>query len=347
MLTIRFGPPDLASVRFGVSPLIELWQSVRALQSPVARALHSPWLVDARARVERLDFALLQALQPLQGCNPDFMHPPPDGPCGELELELARMVATPPDQIRREILGCCGEEPVPAALQRFVDTPEAAVHQLADLLRAYWQQVLEPHWERIRTGLEGDVLYRAQQMAGGGLRALFGDIDPSIRYDDARLVIEPRRRPQAPPTIVTKSWNRSLDLRGRGLLLVPSVFVWPAVAIIDQGLWQPTLIYPARGSGLVWEPVGPPSEGLAALIGTRRAMILASLEGPCSTTGLARRLDVGPASISQHLAVLHDAGLIERHRVGRVVLYRRSPAGNLLIDAGGGRVTVGSGLEAA
>jgi DNA-binding transcriptional ArsR family regulator len=334
MLTISFGPPDLARVRFSVSPLIELWQSVRALQSPVARALHSPWLVEVRDRVEDLDVAMLRALQPAQGWSPDFVHPPPDGPCGELELELERMVATSGDQIRREILGGRGEDDVPAALKRFVDKPDRAVEELADLLRCYWQRVLEPHWERIRTGLEGDVLYRAQQMAGGGLRALFDDIDQSIRYDDARLVID-------------KSWDGSLDLRGRGLVLVPSVFVWPAVAIVDQAPWQPTLIYPSRGSGLVWEPVGPPSEGLAALIGTRRAMILASLEGPCSTTGLAHRLEVGPASISQHLTVLHDAGLIERHRVGRVVLYRRSQAGNLLLDAGGARATVGSGLAAA
>jgi DNA-binding transcriptional ArsR family regulator len=333
MLTIRFGPSDLARVRFSVSPLIELWQSVRALQSPVARPLHSPWLVEARAGVEDLDVAMLRALQPPRGRSPDFVHPPPDGPCGELELELERMVATPRDQIRGEILGDGSEEDVPPVLRPFLETPEAAVEGLADLLRSYWQRVLEPHWERIRTGLEGDVLYRAQQMAGGGLRALLDDIDQSVRYDDARLVIE-------------KSWDRSLDLRGRGLVLVPSVFVWPAVAIVDHAPWQPTLIYPARGSGLVWEPVGPPSEGLAALIGTRRATILASLEGPCSTTGLAHRLEVGPASISQHLAVLHDAGLIERHRVGRVVLYRRSPAGNLLVDAGGARATVGSGLAA-
>ena len=320
MLTIRFGAPDLASVRFGVSPLIELWQSVRALQRPAARGLHASWLAEARARVRDLDFATLQALQPAWGNGPEFVHPPPDGPCGEIELELERMMATPCDQIRGEILGDGGLDGVSPALWPFVEAPDAAVRELADLLHSYWRRLLEPHWERIRIGLEGDVLYRAQQMAGGGLRALFGDIDPAVAYADAELVID------AAP-------SRSLELRGRGLLLVPSVFAWPAVAVIDRGPWQPTLIYPARGCGLVWEPVAPPSEGLAALIGPRRAMILASLEGPCSTTGLARRLKVCPGSISQHLTVLRDAGLIERHRVGRVVLYRRSAAGNLLLEA--------------
>ena len=282
MLTIKFDPSDLASVRFGVSPQIELWQSVRALQSPVAPALHAPWLTDARKHTHDLDRAELHALRP--------------------------------------------------------DSPDATIDDLDDLPRAYWDRVLAPHWDRIRTVLEGDVLYRAHQTASGGIRAVLGDLDGSVRYEDARLIIE-------------KSQSASLELRGRGLLLVPSVFVWPAVAIIDEGPWQPTLIYPARGSALVWEPLDPPPEALAALIGARRASVLALLDAPCSTTDVARLLEVSPASVSQHLGVLHDAGLIERHRVGRVVLYRRSAAGNLLVGSdahpGGREAGLASGRQAA
>jgi DNA-binding transcriptional ArsR family regulator len=339
VLTIRLGTSDLASIRFSVSPLIELWQSVRALQSPVASALHSPWLVEARSRVADLDFAALSALQPARGRGPDFVHPPPDGPLAELELELERMVATPSDQMRREVSRCYRETGVPDALRGFLETPDTAVADLADLLRAYWERVLAPYWERIRTALEGDVLCRAQQAASKGIQALLGDIDHSVRYEASRLIIE-------------ESWSGSLELRGRGLLLVPSVFVWPAVSLIKAGPWQPTLIYPARGSGLVWEPYGPPPDALAALIGARRASILATLETPCSTTALAHRLDVCPGSVSGHLAVLHEAGLIERHRVGRVVLYRRSAAGNLLVDSpyastGSHRHTLGKRLRVA
>jgi DNA-binding transcriptional ArsR family regulator len=177
------------------------------------------------------------------------------------------------------------------------------------------------------------VLYRAQQSARGGIQALLADIDHAVRYDDARLVID-------------ESWSGSLELCGRGLLLVPSVFVWPAVAIIAEGPRPPTLIYPARGSVLVWEPLDEPPRALAALIGCRRAAILALLDAPSSTTGLAHRLDVNPGSVSQHLAVLHDAGLIERYRVGRIVLYRRSAAGNLLV-AVGDRSPSAEPLEAA
>ncbi len=336
MLTIRLGASDLASVRFSVSPLIELWQSVRALQAPVAQALPRWWPAEARAAIGNLDFDALCALQPARGHGPAFVHPPPDGSFGDLELELARIVATPAEQVRHEISGCGRTAGAPDALRAFVETPDTAVRDLADLLRAYWQRVLAARWERIRAVLEGDVLYRAVRMAAGGIQALFDDIDQSVRYADGQLIIDGTQ-------------DASLELRGQGLLLVPSVFI--SVAIVNAGRWQPTLVYPARGSGLVWGPLGPPPESLAALIGPRRAVVLASLEVPCSTTALARRLEVCPGSVSQHLAVLHDAGLIERQRVGRVVLYRRSTAGNLLFrrDSHAGPRSEGliSGLEAA
>jgi len=282
LLTIRFGPSDLASVRFSVSPLIELWQSARALDSPVAPALHAPWLADARRETHDLDLAQLHALQP--------------------------------------------------------ESPEASVEDLDPSERVYWDRVLAPHWDRIRATLEGDVLYRAHQTASGGMRAVLGDLDDSVRYEDTRLLID-------------QPWSSTVELHGRGLLLVPSVFVWPAMAVIDDGPWPPTLIYPARGSGLVWEPLEPPGRALAALIGARRASVLVLLESPCSTTDLARRLGVGPASVSQHLTVLYGAGLIERQRVGRIVLYRRSAAGELLAECsgqpGGQEVGLASGRRAA
>ncbi|MEU5995094.1 ArsR family transcriptional regulator [Spirillospora sp. NPDC047418] len=39
-----------------------------------------------------------------------------------------------------------------------------------------------------------------------------------------------------------------------------------------------------------------------------------------------------PSAVSQHLRILHDAGLLTRARDGRHVLYRRSPLGDQLMD---------------
>jgi DNA-binding transcriptional ArsR family regulator len=90
-------------------------------------------------------------------------------------------------------------------------------------------------------------------------------------------------------------------------------------------------MYPARGVGTLWEPghvVAP--EALGQLLGSRRAAVLSALTSPVSTTELARSLGLSAASVSQHLAVLRDAGLVNGHRVGRVVLYMRSPTGESL-----------------
>lgn len=320
MLVFRFGPSDLANVRFAISPLSELQSSVRALDDPGSQAIHLPWIAATRQSTRDLDLDLLRALQPRGVYSPDFIQPPPSSPLTELEDELAEMLATSADEVRAEVEFIYRRVGEPEILSPFLDEPDAAVARLAELIREYWRRALEPHWEKLRGLLRGDVLYRGRRLADGGARLLFADLHPEARFEQDELRIE-------------KPWQATRTLDGRGLLLVPSAFNWPVISAITEPPWQPTLIYPARGCGLVWEPVGPPSEGLAALIGTRRAMILASLEGPCSTTWLSRRLEVGPGSISQHLAVLHDAGLIVRHRVGRVVLYRRSAAGNLLLEA--------------
>jgi len=119
----------------------------------------------------------------------------------------------------------------------------------------------------------------------------------------------------------------------KGLLFVPSVFVWPQVIAITDPAWQPTLIYPARGIGTLWDPGRATADSaLGSLIGSGRAAILRRLDEPWSTTDLARALDISPGGVSQHLAALRDAGLVHGHRVGRSVLYMRSPLGDSLIS---------------
>ena len=59
--------------------------------------------------------------------------------------------------------------------------------------------------------------------------------------------------------------------------------------------------------------------------------MLTALHAPRSTTELARALALSPGSVSQHLTVLREAGLVHGHRVGRAVLYVRSETGESLI----------------
>jgi DNA-binding transcriptional ArsR family regulator len=319
MIVLRFGADALAHVRFGISPLLETIRSVRVLDDPAAQVLHLPWVIHARRLTDELELDVLRALQPADAYSPDFVHPPPTSPLAEFDDELERMASTPPEQIRSEIERTYAGRPLPPALEPFLDHPEEAIDGLAKLLGEYWRLTLAPHWRRIRALLQGDVLYRAREIADGGAERLFSDLHPTVRWDDGVLRVD-------------KPAEGALDLDERGLLLVPSVFVWPVVSALMDPAWQPALVYPARGVGMLWEPSEVPlPEALAALLGRRRGAILLSLDQPRSTAELARRLEVSDSSVSQHLAVLSRAGLVSGHRVGRVVLYLRSATGDALV----------------
>jgi len=321
MITVRFGADALARVRFAISPLIESQLSVRVLADPGAQALHLPWAAEARRQTADLDLGVLRALQPEDVYSPDFVHPPPAGPLAELEDELSLLVATPAEQVRNEVRDSYRDRPLPPVLQPFVEHPGDAVIALAELVRAYWDRVLASHWPRLRALLEGDVLHRARRMADGGAERLFAGIDPTVSWERGVLRIDKRA-------------EATVDLGERGLLFVPSVFVWPAVVLITAEPWQPTIIYPARGVGTLWEPERPrPPEALAALLGRSRAAVLLALDRPSTTTDLARARGLSAGGASQHLAVLRDAGLVRSHRTGRSVLYLRTAAGDDLLDA--------------
>jgi hypothetical protein len=323
MVDLRFGLDSMSGVRFGVSPLLETTLSVGVLTYPADSALHLRWIERAREHVAGLDLQPVRALlsREVPRYAPDFLNPPPSGPCAELEEELEIMVTTPARQIREEVLRCFDDRPLPPELDEFVMRPRVAIRALAALLREYWQLALEPHWPRICTLLDHDILYRSQQLVDGGVRALFEELDPQVTWDGNALRID---KDCTYPTV---------ELDERGLLLVPSVFAWPRVLIVSAPPWQPTMIYPARGVGMVWEPeAAAPPDALAKLLGSSRAAILEALDRPRSTTELARVLDLTPGGVSQHLAVLRSAGLVSSRRAQRLVLYLRSQNGDALVQ---------------
>lgn len=126
--------------------------------------------------------------------------------------------------------------------------------------------------------------------------------------------------------------DAEVRLEGQGLLLIPSAFIWPQVATMIDPPWPPALIYPARGVGALWtEPTTGGETSLADLIGGTRATIVAALGEPASTTALARRLGRSPGNVADHLRVLRANGLVTRTRVGRQVLYSRTPLANALM----------------
>ncbi|MBN0048463.1 winged helix-turn-helix transcriptional regulator [Streptomyces actuosus] len=74
------------------------------------------------------------------------------------------------------------------------------------------------------------------------------------------------------------------------------------------------------------------SRALSDLVGRSRAQLLEVVSQPLSTTELARGLGLSAGAISQHLGILHRAGLLDRARDGHTMLYSRTPLGDQLVD---------------
>ena len=69
------------------------------------------------------------------------------------------------------------------------------------------------------------------------------------------------------------------------------------------------------------------AEVLKTLANPRRLAILHRLaQGPCEVGRLAEDLDLTQPNVSQHLAVLRSAGIVEADRDGREVRYRLTDA---------------------
>ena len=321
MIAYRFGPDDLGRVRFAMSPLFELAASRQVLRDPERNSMHAPWVQEAIERVAGLDLAVLDAVIPESPYLPDFVTPPPERPRPKLADELARVRATSPERMALE-LGWAypGRRPPPAA-QLLLDDPEAGLRRLTDAMAAYWERALDPWWDRLCSALEADIAYRGAQLADGGPVAAFADLHPDVEWCDGTLEV---RRP----------YEAEVALEGRGLVLLPAVFAWPRVWAMTDAPWQPTVVYPPRGIGLLWERPESASDALADLLGRRRAQVLTELALPATTQELARRLDASRGGVSEHLGVLRRSGLISGRREGRHVVYERTPTGDDLVGAG-------------
>jgi DNA-binding transcriptional ArsR family regulator len=95
-------------------------------------------------------------------------------------------------------------------------------------------------------------------------------------------------------------------------------------------------MYRARGVALLWESGQPaPGDALAKVLGRGRASVLLSLDAPRTTGDVARRLEISPGGVSQHLSALRAAGLVSSNRHGRSVLYARSPLADELVSRAG------------
>jgi DNA-binding transcriptional ArsR family regulator len=315
---------DLMAVRFACSPVWETQAAVRTFADPRARSHHEPWHRLVRERAVGLDLTPLLAVQPVRGYVPDFLTPPPQTARPRLRDQLAEIRATPPARVAHELGRCLetvDDERHRRQIGSYLTDPARARDLLAGRLNEAWNELVAPFWLRVRALLDREIEQRSRTLARHGLRRMLDELHPRIRWTNRGLSCVDRT-------------GRIVEIDERGLVLMPSVYLWPKVAAIVDEPWLPTIAYPARGVGDLWRTPTPSPTALARLLGRTRALVLTGLDQPLSTTTLAGLLELSPAGASRHLLALRDAGLVSSVRHGHEIRYRRTRLGSALLRGG-------------
>lgn len=207
-----------------------------------------------------------------------------------------------------------------------------AVEALVVRLRRYHRYAVAPYWAAIRTFLGSEQAERGQAMIRAGVDGVLRSLHPKVSWRPPLLGLDAGGAGRTSPSVHA--------LGGRSLLVVPSVFCLDGPYLFRGrgGALPYVLVYPAlreiRDATSLWSPTAAPeATALAKLLGTTRASALRAVgELRTTTTELARRLRVSPATASHHLAVLRAACLVTSSRKGTEVGYRVTALGAALLD---------------
>ncbi|GAA1855912.1 ArsR/SmtB family transcription factor [Asanoa iriomotensis] len=319
MTLLRLTPTALSRCRFALSPLAETLGALITLHRPAPE----PWLRDwherhrpgYRAWLAGDPFATgLMHLVSATKFLPDLVAVPPTGGTGtRLRDELAAVAAFSDEETRATVADAVAKawEPQDTA---WLDTTGLGP-KVATALAEGWRRFVEPDWPRRRALLERDIMHRAGLLAAYGWKETVRNMtrhsvwvgDDAIRFSDQDY---PDR------------W-----ITDEGLVFVPKTTGVGAWTCERPPLYA--LVYPARGPAA--ELTDPAGDALATLLGPGRARVLRELRRPATSTQLAYTLEVSLGTVSTHLAVLREAGVVAGARVGRAVVYRLTDRGGKLM----------------
>lgn len=321
VIRIELDTEALVRVRLSYSPMWELVCSLKLLIHDPRHRLHAPWVAWASPRVDPELLDLLRGLMPTRYRFPDFLTPHPGARPRSIRAELAMLAATDPAVAQAEVCALYDDSP-PKAISAVLHDRADGMTQVAAALERYWKQALGPVWPGLRRVLTADLAYRADELASSGLQALLNRLHPAVRFDGRAICID--------------KTGYTLRVAGPdGIVLVPCVFAWPHVLMVDAEPYPVTISYAPRGAGAVWQIHRQTKAHPAArLIGHSRAAILALLDLPLSTTQLAEQAKMSLPAVSQHLTVLRRSGLVNSRRAGRTILNTRTELGHALLDTG-------------
>jgi DNA-binding transcriptional ArsR family regulator len=236
---------------------------------------------------------------------PDFLTPKPEAGPHSLADQLERVRATPPEQVREQLLAV---KTLPPA---WLDAGDRLPAIVCTGLSRFWRAVMDDVWSRVQKVLDHDRHHRTTLASSAGLGAMLTGLHPKVRWSSGAIEVD-------------KPYDESVTYVDSEIVLVPSLAAWPRLAVQLCNPSDAMLAYPLMASP------GRPT-GAAALLGRGRAAVLRAAAPGASTSEISRRVALAPSTVSHHLKILHGTGLIDRSRQGHSVIYTRNPKGDNLI----------------
>lgn len=329
MLRIFFTADDIARTRLATAPdpLWELVLSVQMLRGQRGDLLFSGWRRETAAALRRsglgVDLLLLMQLCPQLGYFPDFLNPAEAKRGLEHGLEAVR--STPQPILRRDMTYLMESkkrkgEPLSARAGGIALGEPEALATLTKTMRDYYHLAISPHARVIERSVGQDRASRLVAFTEGGVEGLLASMHPMLHWEAGELRVPQHR-------------DQEIHLSGRGLTLIPSYFcVNQPMTMFDPDL-PPVLIYPVPTSVETLAGIdGERRNALASLIGCTRAAMLEAIGDGGSTTELARRIGVSPASTSEHAAIMRSAQLISSRRDGNRMVHELTSLGLSLLN---------------
>jgi DNA-binding transcriptional ArsR family regulator len=181
-------------------------------------------------------------------------------------------------------------------------------------LAKFWKTALADDWPQIEHGLTEQVHRCGLVLATGGVGALFNSLHSSVRWSGNTLMLaEPR--------------DAIVRLHDGELVVIPSLLTPPQLTVQLDGGRDASVVFPAHSPRLPHQQATEQT----SLLGRGRTSVLSALRAPRTNREVARELRVSASTVSHHLHALSRAGLAERHRRGRGVIYSLTPLGRELI----------------
>ncbi|MEE1832217.1 ArsR/SmtB family transcription factor [Streptomyces sp. SP17KL33] len=323
-LRIHFTYDDLARVVLAEEP-DPLWEgllSLHLLQNRDGALVFGRWRRASRGHFDP-ELPRLRHLAPPRGYSADFLTPA--GAAGGFEAGLDAMLATPRARLRTDLTELSPARPLPGWAGPLADGDTQALRGLAGLVRRHHERFVAPYWTHVRARFDDARSVAARALLRSGFSGLAAGLHPSLRWSAPVLHI-------AGPHL-----QGDLHLDGRGLRIIPSFFCWPGPIVLKDGSLPPVLVHPVTHDPR-WLAPPPDAPGthqaLAALLGRARAAVLEEVADGRTTSEVAARVGLSPATVSHHVAVLRESGLLTSRRIGGAVLHTVTALGVDLLEGG-------------